>query len=79
LKADLPITFTPLHCISLKGAVYGLIDTHRDIPVFADMAVRGELKLDQLITKKFKVEEINDVADAMDKRKIIGRWVCEWD
>ena len=79
LKADLPITFTPLHCLSLKGVVYGLIDTHRDIPVFADMAVKGDLKLDKLITKKFKVEEINDVAEAMDKRQIIGRWVCEWD
>jgi Zn-dependent alcohol dehydrogenase len=43
------------------------------------MAAKGELKLDKLITKKFKVEEINDVAEAMDKRQIIGRWVCEWD
>jgi S-(hydroxymethyl)glutathione dehydrogenase/alcohol dehydrogenase len=79
VKADYPITFTPLHCISLKGAIYGLIDTHRDIPIFADMAAKGELKLDRLITKKFRVEEINDVAEAMDKRQIIGRWVCEWD
>ena len=34
------------------------------------------LKLDKLITKKFKLEQINDVADAMLKRQIHGRWVC---
>jgi S-(hydroxymethyl)glutathione dehydrogenase/alcohol dehydrogenase len=76
---DLPIMLAPLHGISIKGALYGFIDTHRDIPAFADMAVRGDLKLDKLITKKFKIEEINDVAEAMNKRQIIGRWVCEWD
>ena len=36
-------------------------------------------QLDKLITKKFKLEEINDVADAMVKRRINGRWVCELD
>ena len=40
--------------------------------------MRGELKLDKLITKKFKVEEINEVAEAMKRREIIGRWVCDW-
>lgn len=27
----------------------------------------------------FKLNEINDVFNAMTKHKIIGRWVCEWD
>ena len=44
----------------------------------ADMAARGDFKLDKLITKRFKIEEINDVVDAMKKRQIIGRWVCAW-
>ena len=75
----LPLTFHPLHCKKIEGTLYGNIQTHRDIPVFADMAVRGDFKLDRLITKKFKIEEINDVAEAMRKRQIVGRWVCEWD
>jgi len=74
----LPFTFLTGHCNSIQGTLYGLIQTHRDIPIFADMAVRGELLLDKLMTKKFKVEEINDVADAMRERQIKGRWVCEW-
>ena len=31
------------------------------------------------LIEKFKLEEINDVAEAMKRREIIGRWVCEWD
>jgi Zn-dependent alcohol dehydrogenase len=49
-----------------------------DIPRFADMAMKGDLLLDKLITKKFKVEEINDVVEALKSRQIIGRWVCAW-
>ena len=64
---------------SLQGVMYGHIRTHQDIPAFADMAMRGELKLDKLISKKFKVEEINDVVEAMKRRQIIGRWVCDWE
>ena len=44
-----------------------------------NLAKTGDLKLDKLITKKFKLEEINDVAKAMEKREIQGRWVCEID
>ena len=74
-----PHTYTPLHCKVVEGTLYGNIQTHRDIPVFADMAVKGDLKLDRLISKKFRIEEINDVVEAMQKRQILGRWVCEWD
>ena len=54
------------------GTQYGMIQTDRDIPAFADMAMRGDLLLDKLVTKKFKVEEINDVAEAMKARQIKG-------
>jgi len=43
------------------------------------MAMKEDLKLDKLISKKFKLDQINDVADAMVKRQIKGRWVCAWD
>ena len=43
------------------------------------MAMTQDLKLDKLITKHFKLEEINDVAEAMKRREIIGRWVCDLD
>jgi S-(hydroxymethyl)glutathione dehydrogenase/alcohol dehydrogenase len=74
----LPLTFFTSQSKSLQGVNYGHIRPHQDIPTFADMAMRGDLILDKLITKKFKVEEINDVVEAMKKRQIKGRWVCEW-
>jgi len=73
-----PLTFLTGHCNSIVGTQYGMIQTHQDIPAFVDMALRGELLLDRLVTRKFKVEEINDVAEAMKQRQIVGRWVCEW-
>ena len=75
----LPLAFTPPHCKSMVGTLYGNIRTHVDIPTFADMAMNGDFNLDKLISKKFKVEEINEVTEAMEKRQIIGRWVCAWD
>jgi len=75
---EIPQTYTPLHCKKIEGTLYGNIKTHEDIPAFADMAMRGDFKLDKLITNTFKVEEINDVAETMRKRQILGRWICEW-
>jgi Zn-dependent alcohol dehydrogenase len=74
----LPLAFFSAHSKDLIGVVYGKIHTHLDIPRFADMAMKGDLMLDKLISKKFKVEEINDVVEAMKNRQIIGRWVCAW-
>lgn len=73
-----PLTFLTAHCNHIVGTQYGMIQTERDIPIFAGMALRGELLLDKLITRTFKVEEINDVAEAMKARQIHGRWVCVW-
>jgi S-(hydroxymethyl)glutathione dehydrogenase/alcohol dehydrogenase len=75
---SLPLFFNPLHCKTVKGTLYGNIDTNRDIPVLADMAASGELRIDKLGTRKFKIEEINEVAEAMRKRQIVGRWVCSF-
>jgi Zn-dependent alcohol dehydrogenase len=39
----------------------------------------GYIDLARLITKKFRLEEINDVFDAMTKHQIKGRWVCAFE
>ena len=76
---QIPMSYTPVHCKSVVGTLYGNIRPQEDIPTFANMAMKGQLALDKLLTKKFKLEEINEVAEALTKRQIIGRWVCEWD
>jgi Zn-dependent alcohol dehydrogenase len=76
---ELPLAFHPLHCKVIEGIIYGNTQPKRDIPKFADMAMKGELRLNKLIGKKFVIEEINDAVEAMKNKEIIGRWICEWD
>jgi Zn-dependent alcohol dehydrogenase len=76
---NIPLGLLPLHQKAIMGNLYGSISTHLDIPRYVDMAMKNDLKLDKLVTKKFKLKDINDVADAMVKRQIKGRWVCAWD
>ncbi len=75
----LPLFYNPLHCKSIIGTLYGNIETNREIPALADLAARGDLKLDRLVGKTFRIEEINDVVEAMKRHEIVGRWVCAWD
>jgi len=76
---NLPLMLLPLHQKSILGNLYGSISTQVDIPRLVNLAMKEDLKLDKLISKKFKLDQINDVADAMVKRQIKGRWVCAWD
>jgi S-(hydroxymethyl)glutathione dehydrogenase/alcohol dehydrogenase len=76
---NLPLMLLPLHQKSILGNLYGEISTHIDIPRLANLALTEDLKLDKLVSKKFKLEDINDVAEAMLKREIKGRWVCEME
>ena len=76
---NLPLFRLPVHQLTIMGGLYGDISTHTDIPKFIELAMKGDLKLDKLVTKTFNLEEVNDVAEAMIKRQINGRWVCKFD
>ena len=76
---NLPLQVLPFNQRSILGTLYGMISTHVDIPKLIHMATTHDLKLDKLVTNKFKLEDINDVADKLHKRQIRGRWVCAWD
>jgi Zn-dependent alcohol dehydrogenase len=75
----LPLLFVSYGCQSIEGTTYGNVSAREDIPVFVDMIMRGAYKLDKLISRKFKLEEINDVIKAMEKRQILGRWICAFE
>lgn len=76
---NLPLQTLPFNQKSIIGNLYGMISTHVDIPRLIRMADTHDLKLDKLVTNKFRLEDINDVADKLHKRQIQGRWVCAWD
>jgi S-(hydroxymethyl)glutathione dehydrogenase/alcohol dehydrogenase len=76
---NLHLDLLPFQQRSIMGNLYGAISTHLDIPRLVNMAMKEDLKLDKLVTNKFKLEQINDVAEKMNKRQIMGRWVLAWE
>ncbi|MCP4752871.1 MAG: alcohol dehydrogenase catalytic domain-containing protein [Proteobacteria bacterium] len=76
-EASYQLFIMPFQAQSVQGVLYGSLRHQIDIPILADMALKGDLMIDTLITKHFKLEEINEVREAMEKREIIGRWVCD--
>jgi Zn-dependent alcohol dehydrogenase len=78
-KAQMPLTFMPLQQKSMIGGLYGSISTLDDIPKLVDLAMTGDMKLDKIVAGKFKLEQLNDIAEQMENRQLQGRWVCEWD
>lgn len=73
-----PLFMAPFQANKIEGVLFGSLRHQIDIPRLADMALRGDLRLDKLVTKHCKLEEINDVVDAMEKRQIVGRWVFDF-
>jgi len=79
-RTPLPLTLTPPHNRNILGTLYGNVRTHHELPAIVAQIARGEyMDLNKLISHKFKIDDINEVYKAMAERKIIGRWLCEWD
>ena len=51
----------------IKGSGYGSSSPKTDIPRFVDWYLSGELKLDQMITKRIRLEDINQAFDEMGR------------
>ena len=45
---------------SVKGCYFGSADLHRDIPVLVGHYLRGELALDELITRRITLEQLEE-------------------
>lgn len=50
-----------------KGSAYGSTVPSRDIPKFVDLFRRGELRLDEMVTRRIKLDEVNEAFDAMGR------------
>jgi S-(hydroxymethyl)glutathione dehydrogenase/alcohol dehydrogenase len=72
---NLPLMLVPLHERAIIGTLYGGIKPQIDIPKLVDLAAEGAFKLDKLVSKKIKLEQINEAAEAMHHRNIVGRWI----
>jgi len=48
---------------SVKGCYFGSADLHRDIPILAGHYLRGDLALDELITRRITLEQLEEGFD----------------
>ncbi len=49
----------------IKGSYYGTINASRDFPLLLDLYMAGKLKLDELVSQQYSLDEINEAYDAM--------------
>ena len=63
---------------SFIGSVGGSCKPDRDIPRFLDWHEEGRLNLDALVTRRFKLDEINEAVAALEGGKILGRAIIEF-
>lgn len=52
------------------GSFYGSGRPREDIPALAGMYLRGELKLDELLTRRFPLEQVNDAYAALERGEL---------
>jgi Zn-dependent alcohol dehydrogenase len=51
----------------------------RDFPLFVRWYKEGMLPLDELVTRRFKLDEINDAVGALERGEILGRAIIVFD
>lgn len=57
----------------IQGALYGMGSPHREVPRLLDLYVAGHLKLDELVTRTYALDDINDAyRDMREGRNIRG-------
>ena len=68
---SLPVGLTFLYSNkTLRGCWYGSSNVDRDVPKLLALYKRDELKLDELISRKIKLEEVNDAFAAMESGEV---------
>jgi Zn-dependent alcohol dehydrogenase len=55
---------------SLLGCLYGSANVHRDMPLLLDLYMQKRLKIDELVSKRIKLEEVNQAFEAMEKGEV---------
>ena len=57
----------------LQGSLYGTTNSRNDIPLMAELYRNGALKLDELVTRTYKLEDINQAfTDMQDGKNLRG-------
>ena len=52
------------------GSLYGSTNQRRDMPKLLDLYMRGRLKIDELVSRRIKLDEVNEAFDVMQKGEV---------
>ncbi|MBI4515351.1 MAG: Zn-dependent alcohol dehydrogenase [Deltaproteobacteria bacterium] len=55
---------------SLVGSLYGSANMRRDIPKLLELYMQKKLKIDELISRRIKLEDVNAAFEAMEKGEV---------
>jgi S-(hydroxymethyl)glutathione dehydrogenase/alcohol dehydrogenase len=55
---------------SLVGSLYGSANLRRDMPLLIDLYMQKKLKIDELVSRRIKLEDVNAAFDAMEKGEV---------
>jgi S-(hydroxymethyl)glutathione dehydrogenase/alcohol dehydrogenase len=62
---------------TIKGCWYGSSDVQRDVPKLIDLYQKGQLKLDELVSRTITLDQVNEAFDAM-KTGEVARSVIQY-
>jgi S-(hydroxymethyl)glutathione dehydrogenase/alcohol dehydrogenase len=60
----------PLEEKGIVGSLYGSANLHRDMVKLIDLYMRKRLKIDELVSRTIKLEDVNAAFDAMEKGEV---------
>jgi len=67
---EIPGIMLALEEKSLIGSLYGSANLRRDMPALIDLYMNKKLKLDELVSRRIKLEDVNDAFIAMEKGEV---------
>jgi NDMA-dependent alcohol dehydrogenase len=70
VRAPISPYFMALHEKTLTGTIYGSIRPNLDIPQLVELYLDGRLKLDELISRTYRLEEINEGFAALRRGEV---------
>ena len=65
VRAPIAPYFMALQEKTLKGTMYGSVRPNVDIPRLVDLYLDGRLKVDELISRTYSLDEINEGFEAL--------------
>ena len=69
-EVTIPGVMLALEEKSLLGCLYGSANPRRDMPRLLDLYMLGKLKIDELVSRRIRLEDVNAAFDAMEKGEV---------